>query len=52
MVFEAPNYIIDLCCEQLNADGSVSKLTDEEKANILKIVDGRRALNHFMKHGN
>eukprot|EP00434_Breviolum_minutum_P006202 symbB.v1.2.005469.t1/scaffold260.1/size426026/20 len=39
----APNYIIDLCCEQLKADGSVDKLTDEDKSNILKIVDGYSA---------
>ncbi|CAL1163717.1 unnamed protein product [Cladocopium goreaui] len=39
----APNYIIDLCCEQLRADGSVDKLTDDDKANILKIVDGYSA---------
>eukprot|EP00438_Fugacium_kawagutii_P006219 Skav219207 [mRNA] locus=scaffold537:135328:142617:+ [translate_table: standard] len=42
-VLEAPNYIIDLCCEQLKADGSVGKLTDDDKADILKIVDGYSA---------
>eukprot|EP00434_Breviolum_minutum_P006201 symbB.v1.2.005468.t1/scaffold260.1/size426026/19 len=39
----APNYIIDLCSEQLKADGSVGALTDEDKADILKIVDGYSA---------
>eukprot|EP00913_Durusdinium_trenchii_P029088 g27273.t1 len=40
---EAPNYIIDLCCEQLNPDGSVAKLSDADKSKILKIVDGYSA---------
>ncbi|CAK9049047.1 unnamed protein product [Durusdinium trenchii] len=39
----APNYIIDLCCEQLNPDGSVAKLSDADKSKILKIVDGYSA---------
>ncbi|CAJ1449453.1 unnamed protein product [Effrenium voratum] len=39
----APNYIIDLCSEQLKEDGSVAKLTEENKAEILKIVDGYSA---------
>eukprot|EP00913_Durusdinium_trenchii_P031355 g29360.t1 len=37
------NYLTDLCCEQLKADGTVAKLTDEDKAGILKIVDGYSA---------
>ena len=39
----APNYIIDLCSEQLKEDGSVAKLTDEDKKGILNIVDGYSA---------
>ncbi|CAE7457493.1 unnamed protein product [Symbiodinium pilosum] len=39
----APNYIIDLCSEQLKEDGSVAKLTDDDKKEILKIVDGYSA---------
>ncbi|CAE7239642.1 unnamed protein product [Symbiodinium microadriaticum] len=39
----APNYIIDLCSEQLKEDGSVAKLNDEDKKEILKIVDGYSA---------
>ncbi|CAJ1357682.1 unnamed protein product [Effrenium voratum] len=36
----APNYIIDLCAEQLKEDGSVAKLTEADKKSILQIVDG------------
>ena len=39
----APNDIIDLCCEQLKEDGSVAKLTEDDKKDILKIVDGYSA---------
>ncbi|CAE7436307.1 unnamed protein product, partial [Symbiodinium necroappetens] len=39
----APNYIIDLCSEQLKEDGSVAKLTEDDKKEILKIVDGYSA---------
>ncbi|CAE7208424.1 unnamed protein product, partial [Symbiodinium sp. CCMP2456] len=39
----APNYIIDLCSEQLKEDGSVAKLSDDDKKDILKIVDGYSA---------
>jgi len=35
----APNYIVDLCSEVLNQDGSVDVLTDEARAGILQIVD-------------
>ena len=39
----APNYIIDLCSEQLKEDGSAAKLTDDDKSEILKVVDGHSA---------
>ncbi|CAE7531926.1 unnamed protein product, partial [Symbiodinium sp. KB8] len=35
----APNFIIDLCEERLRDDGSVAKMTDEARQDILKVVD-------------
>mmetsp|Transcript_88069 Transcript_88069/g.273603 ORF Transcript_88069/g.273603 Transcript_88069/m.273603 type:complete len:712 (+) Transcript_88069:2-2137(+) len=35
----APNYILDHCEEQLLEDGSVEKMTDRAKAEVLRIVD-------------
>jgi len=35
----APNYIIDLCAEQMGEDGGFEPLTPTRKANILSIVD-------------
>lgn len=35
----APNFIIDLCEERLRDDGSVAKMTDEARRDILKVVD-------------
>eukprot|EP00931_Biecheleriopsis_adriatica_P083339 TRINITY_DN5691_c0_g1_i3.p1 TRINITY_DN5691_c0_g1~~TRINITY_DN5691_c0_g1_i3.p1 ORF type:complete len:1094 (+),score=262.48 TRINITY_DN5691_c0_g1_i3:82-3363(+) len=39
----APNYIVDLCSEVLNQDGSVDALTDKARAEILQIVDSYSA---------
>mmetsp|Transcript_24846 Transcript_24846/g.59001 ORF Transcript_24846/g.59001 Transcript_24846/m.59001 type:complete len:1056 (+) Transcript_24846:77-3244(+) len=35
----APNFIVDLCVERMMADGTVSKMTEEAKAEVLKTVD-------------
>ena len=35
----APNFIVDLCVERMMADGTVAKMTEEAKAEILKVVD-------------
>lgn len=35
----APNFIVDLCEERMMPDGSVSKMTDAAKAEVLKVVD-------------
>eukprot|EP00439_Symbiodinium_sp_Y106_P086689 s548_g35.t1 len=39
----APNYIVELCKEQLKEDGSVGKMTEEDKKKIYEVVDGYSA---------
>eukprot|EP00972_Heterocapsa_arctica_P064470 9514608-Heterocapsa_arctica.AAC.1 len=35
----APNFILEYCSEMLMPDGSIVKLTEEGKAEVLKAVD-------------
>jgi len=39
----APNYIVELCKEQLKEDGSVGKMTEDDKKKIYEVVDGYSA---------